>query len=252
MDASEEELSVSSGFNSDDIHDAAILLDEGELLRCLAAGVPVDHLFDGDTTALHFACIAAGQGDNKVRAIRIIRILLRAGASPNLVNDRGLSPLHIAAQMSGAPIVKLLIQAGADVNLVDNDGGTALHFAAMLDKRECVAALVTARIDVRRQDDAGMSALAHAIAHKNRHIIPILVRAGAWDYQGFPSGTFSNDARQAASPYLRKLRDAGSWQRYEERHRRALATALARVVFSGLPVEMVSEVVAFAFHTGYY
>ena len=32
----------------------------------------------------------------------------------------------------------------------------------------------------------------------------------------------------------------------------ALATTLNRVAFPGLPVDVVSHVVAFSFHTGYY
>jgi len=56
----------------------------------------------------------------------------------------------------------------------------------------------------------------------------------------------------ATDPYLCKVAAAGGLRAYEKAHRRALAMPLARVVFPRLPVEMVSHVVAFSFHTGYY
>ena len=40
--------------------------------------------------------------------------------------------------------------------------------------------------------------------------------------------------------------------RYEKAHRTRLTATCARVVFPRLPVDAVSHVVAFAFHTGYY
>ena len=56
----------------------------------------------------------------------------------------------------------------------------------------------------------------------------------------------------ATDPYLCKVAAAGGLRAYEKAHRRALATTLTRVAFPCLPVDVVSHVVAFSFHTGYY
>ena len=56
----------------------------------------------------------------------------------------------------------------------------------------------------------------------------------------------------ATDPYLCKVAAAGGLRAYEKAHRLALAAPLARVVFPRLPVDVVSHVVAFSFHTGYY
>ena len=56
----------------------------------------------------------------------------------------------------------------------------------------------------------------------------------------------------ATDPYLCKVAAAGGLRAYEKAHRHALATTLTRVAFPGLPVDVVSHVVAFSFHTGYY
>ena len=53
-------------------------------------------------------------------------------------------------------------------------------------------------------------------------------------------------------PYLRKVVAAGGFLNYEKAHRQALAKTFARVVFPRLPVDAMSHVVAFAFHTGGY
>ena len=60
--------------------------------------------------------------------------------------------------------------------------------------------------------------------------------------------TIPPDAHDA---YLRKVRAVG-FPRYEKAHRTRLTATCARVVFPRLPVDAVSHVVAFAFHTGYY
>jgi len=56
----------------------------------------------------------------------------------------------------------------------------------------------------------------------------------------------------ATDPYLCKVAAAGGLRAYEKAHRRALATTFTRVAFPCLPVDVVSHVVAFSFHTGYY
>ena len=56
----------------------------------------------------------------------------------------------------------------------------------------------------------------------------------------------------ATDPYLCKVAAAGGLRAYEKAHRRALAMTLTRVVFPRLPVDVVSNVVAFSFHAGYY
>ena len=56
----------------------------------------------------------------------------------------------------------------------------------------------------------------------------------------------------AVDAYLRKVLAAGGWAPSERAHRTRLTATLARVVFPRLPVDAVSHVVAFAFHTGYY
>ena len=133
--------------------------------------------------------------------------------------------------------IHLLLAAGADVNLRVQNGSlndTPLETAIKWDRYE-----------------------------DRKRVFPVLLRAGA----AIPPNV--------AHPYLRKVAAAGGFPAYERAHRLRLATILARVVFPGpptaqgtgprarprrarhraaprLPLEMVSHVVAFAFHTGDY
>ena len=72
-----------------------------------------------------------------------------------------------------------------------------------------------------------------------RHTYPLLLAAGAT----IPSNT--TDA------YLRKVAAVG-FPAYERTHRQALATKFAAKALPRLPTEVAAQVVAFAFHVGYY
>ena len=65
-------------------------------------------------TALHSA-VSRLQSD-------VARILLEAGANPNLPQQRGYTPLHSAAHLDDLELAKLLLAHGADPRVADDDG----------------------------------------------------------------------------------------------------------------------------------
>ena len=52
---------------------------------------------------------AAGTGH-----VEVVRLLLEAGADPDLAGDHGLTPLHSAAIGGRADVARVLLEAGAD------------------------------------------------------------------------------------------------------------------------------------------
>ncbi|KAL6822035.1 ankyrin repeat-containing domain protein [Trichoderma sp. SZMC 28015] len=60
---------------------------------------------------------------------RATRLLLDAGADPNLVAHDGWTPLHLAAFEKNAGAVKILLGHGADPTLTTKKGDTVLHLA---------------------------------------------------------------------------------------------------------------------------
>jgi len=132
---------------------------------------------------------AAGCSDTH-GAVACVRLLLARGASPNVLDCVGGSPLHAAAELASADVIHALVAGGADVNLReagtavapadDGDdvvprGGPALHVAAYNPTPgglQCVEALLQAGGDPMLADDIGQTALHMALT------IPVSVARG--------------------------------------------------------------------------
>ena len=208
---------------------------------------------------------------NEAQLMECTRLLLDAGADPCLLDDHIGTTVYHAVCHNHHEILAMLLEAGAGavVNNTVSSGWTALAQAARSGHMECLHHLLAAGADVnlRVQNDAlDLSPLEMAIRWEGqenlKRVFPVLLRAGA----AIPPNV--------AQPYVRKVAAAGGFAAYERAHRLRLATILARVVFPGptargtgprarprrarsraaprLPLEMVSHVVAFAFHTGNY
>ncbi len=64
------------------------------------------------------------------RHLGAAQALIAAGAKPNVVSGRGVTPLHLAAYHGDAALVELLLAAGANRELKNHDGRTAVEVAA--------------------------------------------------------------------------------------------------------------------------
>jgi ankyrin repeat protein len=104
------------------------------------------------TTPLHAASVK-GHAD-------VVSLLLRNGANPNSLDDRGRAPLHrvshggqLIVVQSSLEIARLLVNSGADVSVTDNGGWTPLHVAAKRGYRDVVQLLLGsgASLDVRNE-----------------------------------------------------------------------------------------------------
>jgi ankyrin repeat protein len=74
--------------------------------------------------------------------------LLKQGSDPNAQDDNGFSPLHFAAQEALPEAARLLLDAGANPNITDFFGNTPLFRARMNDRGiEVVKMLLDAGAD---------------------------------------------------------------------------------------------------------
>ena len=97
------------------------------------------------------------------RDIDRLKEQLREGCDPNVKNELGFTPLHLAANYGLIEDAAILIDNGADVNAQDNAGNTPIHFAAYEDEAEMVDFLVDASAELDIRNDRGDTPLHRAV-----------------------------------------------------------------------------------------
>jgi len=112
--------------------------------------------------------------------IDTVKLLLAAGAKPNVANRYGVTPLHEAATIGSAPVVAALLRAGAQANAIYGEGETPLMLAARAGNVESVKLLLEAGADVNAAESfRGETALMLASVENHAPVVSALLAAGA-------------------------------------------------------------------------
>lgn len=99
-------------------------------------GVEVNALNKKRQTPLATACLSTAFAlDGQERILKTLALLLQHGADPMIVDDQGLTPLHVLMlQLGGskdiASFVDVLVRSGASVNARDHMLRTLVHYAS--------------------------------------------------------------------------------------------------------------------------
>ena len=116
---------------------AAVAGDTAAITTALRAGANVDSLDpQGNRRALNYAAIG-----NHVAAVRV---LLAAGASVNLPNRTGFTPLHHAAEYGSVDALAALLAAGADPSIRSIQGALPIDTARRRGDQAVIRALESA------------------------------------------------------------------------------------------------------------
>ena len=107
--------------------------------------------------------------------------LLDAGATVNVADATGATPLHMAAGGVHLPTVRILLAHGAHVNTLDTHSSTPLHYAARADSQErtgscLVEALLAAGARCGLRDREGQLPLHKAAAAGSVSLVKVLAR----------------------------------------------------------------------------
>ena len=153
-------------------NDALLEYAERELLADPAlAHVPTRY----GRTLLHDA---SAQGNS-----RMVELLLRLGADPNVKTSGGHDPLYCAANecrvTGGGNVVRALVRAGAQVDARSRAKQcTALHMAARRGNTEVAEALVDCGADINARDKARDTPLQRAKNCRKTGVASLLVSRG--------------------------------------------------------------------------
>ena len=113
------------------------------------------------------------------------KLLLQCGASVNIRDINGSTPLHIYCrfQSKESEIYRLLVEAGADIHAIDNFGRTPLHYSAMceysMDYTCTIKLLLKDGAAVNVKDRFGMTPLHLALKNGKDIIRRYLTENGA-------------------------------------------------------------------------
>lgn len=131
----------------------------------------------GDAAGLDRASLLA----SAVRAHRIdnVKALLAADTDVNGPDERGRTPLMLAAASGQPDVVIELLRQLAQANLADKHGRTALWYAAAAGNANAVDALLAAKASAEAADSAGATPLIVAAANGHDLVVASLLKAGA-------------------------------------------------------------------------
>lgn len=110
------------------------------------------------------------------RYVRVARLLLEAGASPDTRSSNGEPVLVTATRPGGARILELLLDHGADTDAANPHGSTALLIASQYGPLETVRMLVARGVNLDCHDHDGDTPLLVAIMGGQRLVAEYLAR----------------------------------------------------------------------------
>ena len=225
-----------------EIIEAARNCDELRVRNLVAAGdIPLG-------SVLFHMCMPTGTGYNQLdwdlglgqsTSVQFLLEVCGFAAGANTRSARGWTPLATAVSGANLRIIELLLSAGADPN-------------------RCVVSPYYNRTPLQLINSNDITKFTSACDARTRRLVShLLLRYGAEILpratdRGEQVSTSPTPTTLSGRAYLSKVATAGGLRAYEKAHQKSLATTLARVVFPRLPVDAVSHVVAFSFHTGYY
>src|SRR4030095_949380 len=125
-----------------------------------------------------FTAITVSNNKDFDAKIKIIKILLSAGANPNIQMRVSQSTALIAAvsEQLNCSIIELILEKGARINMRNQYGNTALIVATMLDNYNVMELLCKYNADISIQNNNKETALRKAVEKNNLMMMNLLLK----------------------------------------------------------------------------
>lgn len=134
-----------------------------------------------------FTCLTAAASGNQAL---IAKRLLELGADVHLPTaDRGLTPLHLAAENAGLETVQLLLDAGASIDSRSTSKTTPFYRAARGGSVEIIRLLYDKGSEVDAKTRDRWTPLMEAVGGGHEHVVDLLLKWGANPGQESAYGT---------------------------------------------------------------
>jgi len=128
---------------------------------------------------------------------KICRYFLEHGANPNLSDEGGACPIHLASEIGDEDVIDLLISYGASVHVRDNEGESAVFYAIRGSHLSVITKLVDVyKIDILSRNEDGETAVDYAKSLGDVVIyrcVESLVGSTSPSLRNIPVGTRSNN-----------------------------------------------------------
>jgi len=121
----------------------AVLHGQIDVMRTLIQAGAIVNLqnFEGKTSLFTAVNLFKENYDRNI-IYDMVKALLNFGANPNISDECGVTPLHIASSFGVVPLIDLLIDNGAWINVRDSDGDSPIFYAIRESKSNIVERLV--------------------------------------------------------------------------------------------------------------
>jgi len=129
---------------------------------------------------LGFPCSARGfHGAAATGDRRAVALFLEAGVNSEISNERGWTPLMLAAFNGQDDVIRVLIKHQANMNSRDLLGNTALHWAADSGKTSSSKLLIDFHAEIDAVNNSGFTPLLQASKGRHLGVVLLLIDSGA-------------------------------------------------------------------------
>jgi ankyrin repeat protein len=176
------------------------------LVMVMGTGLMAGYLYWGQSRSTQARVLAVSDAERYLLAasregdVEVVAGLVKAGTPVNGQNERGFTPLILAAYHGHTEVARVLLAAGADACAGDSRGNTALMGAAFKGHADIVELLLQQPCAVNQSNGVGQTALMFASLFGRKEVAEKLRQHGASTEQRDASGRTAEDWARTQTP----------------------------------------------------